>query len=88
METSNDVAVRYAGRLTQALDPAAVVGGQESLKRVDPAALNRPLAAINVGLESFMESLIAQHAQAVHVDWRPAAGGNEKLMSILERMKS
>jgi FdrA protein len=88
VETSNDAAVRYAGRLTQALNPIAAVVSKEPLKSIDPAALNKPLAAINVGLESFTESLIAQHAQAVHVDWRPAAGGNEKLMSILEKMKS
>jgi FdrA protein len=49
--------------------------------------LNQPLAAINVGLESFYESLISQGAQAVHVDWRPPAGGNEKLASLLSRMK-
>ncbi len=49
--------------------------------------LTRPFAAINVGLESFYESLISQGAQAVQVDWRPPAGGNEKLASLLARMK-
>jgi FdrA protein len=43
--------------------------------------------AINAGLESFAESLEAQEADVVHVDWRPPAGGNEALMAILERMK-
>ncbi len=60
--------------------------------RIDsPVALDRfsqtPLAAINVGLESFHASLIAQGATAVQVDWRPPAGGNEKLAAILARMK-
>jgi FdrA protein len=50
-------------------------------------ALRQPLAAINVGLESFHESLISQGAQAIHVDWRPPAGGNEKLAALLARMK-
>jgi FdrA protein len=49
--------------------------------------LHQPLAAINVGLESFTESLIAQDAPVVQVDWRPPAGGDERLMAILERMK-
>jgi len=49
--------------------------------------LNQPLAAINVGLESFYESLVSQGAQAIHVEWRPPAGGNEKLASLLARMK-
>lgn len=56
-----------------------------------PVALDRfsqtPLAAINVGLESFHDSLIAQGARAVQVEWRPPAGGNEKLASLLARMK-
>lgn len=49
--------------------------------------LSQPLAAINLGLESFYESLKSQGAQAVHVDWRPPAGGNEKLAALLARMK-
>jgi FdrA protein len=49
--------------------------------------LKQPLAAINVGLESFYDSLLSQGAQAVHVEWRPPAGGNEKLASLLAKMK-
>jgi FdrA protein len=51
------------------------------------ASLGQPFAAINVGLESFYDSLISQGAQAVHVEWRPPAGGDEKLASLLARMK-
>jgi FdrA protein len=47
-----------------------------------------PPAVINVGLESFYDSLTARGAQAVQVDWKPAAGGNEKLAGILARMKN
>ncbi|MEX1143490.1 MAG: acyl-CoA synthetase FdrA [Anaerolineales bacterium] len=47
-----------------------------------------PLAAINVGVESFFESLKTQGAEAIQVDWRPPASGNEDLMSILEKMKA
>jgi FdrA protein len=54
---------------------------------VDLEQLKQPLAAINVGLESFYESLTSQGAQAVHVDWRPPAGGNERLASLLAKMK-
>jgi len=45
------------------------------------------LEAINVGLTSFYDSLSSQGATAVQVDWRPPAGGNEKLMAILAMMK-
>jgi FdrA protein len=54
---------------------------------VDLERLTQPLAAINVGLESFYDSLTAQGAQAVHVEWRPPAGGNEKLAALLAKMK-
>ena len=63
---------------------------RHALEPYPPVALerlNQPLAAINVGLESFYESLAAQGAQAVHVDWRPPAGGNEKLAALLAKMK-
>ena len=55
---------------------------------VNLATLQAPFAAINVGLESFYESLKGQGAEVVHVDWRPPAGGNEDLMAILAKMKS
>lgn len=49
--------------------------------------LKQPLAGINVGLESFYGSLISQGAQAVHVEWRPPAGGNERLANLLAKMR-
>jgi FdrA protein len=90
VETSNEAAMRYVGRLVRALDQTAGathLGSASHLKSVDLAVLHQPLAAINVGLESFTESLVAQDAPVIQVDWQPPAGGNERLMAILERMK-
>jgi len=89
VETRNDVAVRYVGQLVQALaQPAEQSPITAPVERaVDLALIQRPLAAINVGLESFTDSLKEQDAAVLQVDWRPPAGGNERLMSILERMK-
>jgi FdrA protein len=87
VETNNEAMVRYAGRLLRALDSAANPPPAPSMKPIDLAVLQRPLAAINVGLESFAANLTAQGAQVIQVDWRPPAGGNEKLMALLERMK-
>lgn len=81
VEFNNETAVRCAGERARALLPAS--GG----KAVDLAVLQQPLAAINVGLESFTASLTGQGAPVVHVDWRPPAGGNERLAGILARMK-
>jgi FdrA protein len=84
VETSNDAAVRYAGRLVQALSPVPTI---QSPLPVNLSVLHQPLAAINVGLESFTESLMAQDAAVIQVDWRPPAGGDERLMAILARMR-
>jgi FdrA protein len=54
---------------------------------VNAERLKQPLSAINIGIETFYESLTSQGAQAVHVEWRPPAGGNERLASLLERMR-
>ncbi len=54
---------------------------------VDLSSFYNQFAGINVGLEMFYESLKAQGADAVHVEWRPPAGGNEKLMALLAKMK-
>jgi len=50
-------------------------------------AFGKGLTAVNIGLASFSESIVAQGGTAVQVDWRPPAGGNEKLMGILAKMK-
>ena len=87
VETSNDAAARYVGRLMQALERTSAGGASPQPRQVDLDVLKNPMVGINVGLESFMESLAAQGAQAIHVDWKPAAGSNERLNSILQRMK-
>lgn len=55
---------------------------------VDADIFSTPLSAINVGLEIFYASLEAQGVNAVHVDWRPPAGGNENLIALLAKMKA
>jgi FdrA protein len=84
VELSNDAAVHQVGSLLGALNPEPWTS---KLLAVDLSVLHQPLAAINVGLESFAESLAVQGAAAIQVDWKPPAGGNEKLIAILERMR-
>jgi FdrA protein len=83
VETSNEAAARYAGWLLRGRQ-AEEAG--EGLPPVRLDTLREPLAALNAGLVSFAESLKAQGTEVVHVDWRPPAGGNERLMAILKRM--
>lgn len=86
VETSNEAAVRYAGQIIQALNMVAEEE-RPAATPVDLDVLKKPVKAFNVGLESFAENLTAQDTPVVQVDWRPPAGGNEKLAGILERMK-
>ncbi|HEX9595856.1 MAG TPA: hypothetical protein VF982_03170, partial [Anaerolineales bacterium] len=67
---------------------SAALGSGQATQAVQVSPFTEPLAAINVGVERFYESLKAQGAEVVQVDWRPPAGGNEDLMSILAKMKS
>jgi FdrA protein len=84
---SSDEAVRYAGRLVQALSGKPAHQAETPFAPVDLKSLTGNFSGINVGLESFTESLKAQDAGVVQVDWKPAAGGNADLMAILEKMK-
>ena len=46
------------------------------------------LKVINIGTSKFKEDLDLQYADSVQLDWRPAAGGNVKLVKLLDEMKS
>ena len=49
---------------------------------------SQELKIINMGLESFHKDLKKQKVQSVHMNWRPTAGGNKKMVSLLNRLKS
>lgn len=85
---NHEDAVRAVGERLRAPATASSTQDAANTPPVALAAIHAPLAAINVGLESFTESLLAQDAAVIQVDWRPPAGGNERLAGILARMKS
>jgi FdrA protein len=83
-------AVVFTTHQTAVTHAASLVRGRTSISGLPPVALTaltQPLAALNVGLESFAESLTDQGAGVVQVDWRPVAGGNERLAGILAKMR-
>ena len=47
----------------------------------------KELVVINMGLESFYEDLKNQGVSTAHVQWKPAAGGDKKMSSLLGRLK-
>lgn len=42
---------------------------------------------VNVGARNFYDSLKAQGADSVHVDWRPPAGGDREMVELLDKLK-
>jgi FdrA protein len=83
IETNADKAAIYVGNIIFRLNPSS----KASLRPVILDKTRQSLAAINVGLESFYESLVRQGAEAIHVDWQPPAQGKENLMNLLAKMK-
>ena len=70
---------------------AAMVPQEQLAASVLPARLPALFAAgprvINLGLELFTPQLVAHGVPVVHVDWRPPAGGDTRLASLLERLR-
>lgn len=48
----------------------------------------KDLVVVNMGLRSFANDVKSQNVSVIHVDWRPVAGGNKKLGSLLSKLKS
>ncbi len=64
---------------------ALIVSPPTAYKTVSP--FNAGLSIINVGLETFYDSALEQGAEAIHVEWRPPAGGNAQMMGLLAKLK-
>lgn len=48
--------------------------------------LKGPVTVLNVGTPHFKESLEAQQVAVTHLDWRPPAGGDPRLLAALEKL--
>ncbi|MDN6232312.1 MAG: acyl-CoA synthetase FdrA, partial [Staphylococcus simulans] len=46
--------------------------------------INTTPSVINVGLKSFATAIDESGADVVQFNWRPVAGGDEKLMKVLQ----
>jgi FdrA protein len=99
VQATNAQAARLAGLIAQAagsrgrerrplqLPPAADVGPLPDVPRIR-ALLDGPVRVVNVGLEMFARSLLDQGVPVVAVDWQPPAGGDRRLMDLLEKLNA
>jgi FdrA protein len=44
------------------------------------------MKVINMGLDSFADNLRKEEVTVLQMDWKPPAGGNKRLISLLEKL--
>lgn len=82
---SSSAAARRAAEVLNVLArpiPALVKSADEA-----PPLLGAPLRAVNVGNETFADSLEARRVPVARVSWRPPAGGDDRLARILDKLR-
>jgi hypothetical protein len=47
----------------------------------------KELVAVNMGLDSFADNLRKEGVKVLQMDWKPPAGGNKRLISLLEKLE-
>jgi hypothetical protein len=57
-----------------------------SEKRSTSRLLDEKPPVVNIGIAEFYEALVAQEVEAIQVDWRPPAEGDEELTSLLAEL--
>lgn len=50
------------------------------------ALFKKDLVVINMGLGLFAENLRREKVRVLQMDWKPPAGGNKKLVSLLAKL--
>lgn len=92
---SNEHAVRYALKL---MDKEVIFPDKEFIEYTGEKLtlpetsettfdlINNPPRVINIGISSFTEPIIEFGGEAVQFTWRPRAGGNKKLIRILNEL--
>ena len=56
------------------------------MKNNEMSPLQREVVVINIGLEIFAEDLERAGVPVVRMDWRPPAGGDHHLISLLDSL--
>ena len=92
---SNEHAIRYALKLmdkeVEFPEKSFVdyTGEKVTLSEVSETTtdlINNPPRVINIGIQSFTEPIIEFGGEALQFTWRPRAGGNKKLIRILNEL--
>lgn len=47
---------------------------------------SKELKVINMGLDSFADNLRKEEVEVLQMDWKPPAGGDKHLISLLDKL--
>jgi len=47
---------------------------------------SKELVVINMGLDSFADNLRKEEVKVLPMDWKPPAGGDQRLISLLDKL--
>jgi hypothetical protein len=47
----------------------------------------KELVVVTMGLDSFADNLRKEGVKVLQMDWKPPAGGDKKLISLLEKLE-
>jgi FdrA protein len=87
MHTGTDVPRLPTGTVTPCAPAPAPASPAPEVPGRLPALFATGPRVINIGLELFATQLMACGVPVVHVDWRPPAGGDARLVRLLERLR-
>lgn len=92
---SNEHAIRYALKLMDKevefpkktfVDYTGETVALPEISESTADLINTPPRVINIGIKSFTEPIIEFGGEALQFNWRPRAGGNQKLIHILNEL--
>ena len=61
-------------------------GNNKDLSSKRKSFFGEGLVVVNIGIKPFYEDLKKQNVKVVHVDWEPPAGGDEEVISLLDKI--
>ena len=62
------------------------MGRKGPVKRKRMPFFGEEVVVVNIGIKPFYEDLKSQNVRISHVDWEPPAGGDEEMVTLLDKI--
>ncbi|QQK77223.1 acyl-CoA synthetase FdrA [Salicibibacter cibarius] len=91
VRNSNAAAIQLAITIMEELESSLSPSDEETAVTVDSTPAEKLISEkpriVNIGLQSFAETVHEQKGEVVQFNWAPVAGGNQRLASLLAKLK-